>query len=531
MLFLRGATGETGFRAMRTLKACVSAMALALGTATYDAPAAIPGLPLPVAATEVTRQLRATADHPFTIADAVAHFDIGESLLLFDFTPEIFVGIVRDEVRKTNKLVAVPRTGPGAGSVAWITKEKQIVFSSQTQSCPGTFTIHAEETLPILGERPDAYLVIAERFGRQARIEIPKSAGAFVVEDAPKPVKPVEVAKPRETASGKANETKPASIRVEPRSNPSSRRPAASTNSPRGYHGPITIVASKEHPFDFNPPIVIGQTDAATSNVPPVAVAPSTNPPPVVAQVVVTQVVITQTVVAVESTAAATVAIANTTNVPPVPAVVAPEAPATTNAIATVAATAQVAAVAEELPPIRPRVRYVPPPPPESTKWWVWLFLIASVVLATLIVLVLVKKKPLVEILRRDESTQPKMASSPSTISGSDDDVVGTIDGFPLAQIIRVFHMSADSGTIIVTDPHGAESHLILQNGNIIDARNATAAGLPVARDILAMRLGAFRFIHEDTSSRLRVIDHDTYELLSEISDGPAIETHPPKGG
>ena len=106
---------------MRALMACASAMALALGAATSDARAAIPGLPLPVAATEVTRQLRATADHPIAIADEATYFGVGESLLLFDFTPEIFIGIVRDEVRKTNRLVAAPRTGPDGGGVAWIT--------------------------------------------------------------------------------------------------------------------------------------------------------------------------------------------------------------------------------------------------------------------------------------------------------------------------------------------------------------------------------------------------------------------------
>lgn len=139
-------------------------------------------------------------------------FYTGNHVPLIQENDEYFIALV-DTPYQGKRLCAFPlqtREGPSA----WVSRENELFFAYTTASCQGRLYLREGELLPVLGETRDAWEVVVERFGRRAKIEIPKGLrGVQFVKPPPppkKPVRPAPVFKPAPVLPPATNPPAPA---------------------------------------------------------------------------------------------------------------------------------------------------------------------------------------------------------------------------------------------------------------------------------------------------------------------------------
>ncbi|MFH0954136.1 MAG: hypothetical protein V1873_07385, partial [Verrucomicrobiota bacterium] len=125
---------------------------------------------------------------PIPISNPLVTFYIGDDLPLFQQNETDFITLVNTEYEGP-RLCAFPIALQYARS-AWVTPEKSIIFAYTVSSRDGTMYLRQGEELPIVGETPDNHLVVIERFGRRARMTIPKSTDGLRYVKAPPPPPP-----------------------------------------------------------------------------------------------------------------------------------------------------------------------------------------------------------------------------------------------------------------------------------------------------------------------------------------------------
>ncbi len=512
------------------IRALIAAVFLApfLSHARAESDLRTPSLDWPARLPATSNVLRAVKTFTLEIEDADMAFDVGASLLLFDISPDFYVGIVRDEGARMNKLVAVPRTGGGEGT-AWLTNEKQIIFGRRTRSCAGLVFIRKNETMPITAESADSYSAILERYTRRMRCDIPKSLKAFVVEKAPEPA-PEEIVTKRELAVATTNVPPPP---VQP---PVKIVQTPKPPPPTTYSQPVTHVQSpqrvfinKEEPVQIVPEIVFEKSApetkwpaAVTSR--PAATAPlRTN----VVTAAVTKNIAPETQIAAAippPVATAAVVRIETTNVPPASTATVARIE-TTNArasIVTVAATNRepilTAAPVRTNRAANANIATAKPPPavPPQGRFsllnvWTIFILVMTVAAETAIIARLFMRKKLLAKLG------PAMQAD-ALERDMHGDISGRLERFPLPQLVQFFNGNKESGTLSIAGKQGIEARLIFERGQIIDADTTLHFGLPAAEEILRRKEGTFRFRVEDNSMRAKNIHQDTIALLMEVA-------------
>lgn len=109
-----------------------------------------------------------------SVNDAEVQFEVGERMPLIQKNQRYYIALLTYDNGYTD-LVAVPRTlGNGQGS-AWVTREGDLIFGSNTSSAFGRFYLRPHEILPIVFEDDESFTVLCERNGHAFSLDIAKS--------------------------------------------------------------------------------------------------------------------------------------------------------------------------------------------------------------------------------------------------------------------------------------------------------------------------------------------------------------------
>ena len=552
-------------------------MALLVGTTVFGAAESSlsPTLPLPGLLPLYTKALRFTNEVRLRVESPDVQYQIGEQLLLFDVNGDYFVGIREDEDRGMNELIAFPRVSETGDGTAWITNEKQLIFGTRVRSTEGVLIIRRGETMPIIQEGSQTLTLLFQRFGRQARITVPRQIGSSLIEPATpptelfmaheaaeaaqraaqqqaepvrtlsKPVLPASIAR-----ANRAPQRQPPTVSQVPPS-PPLQQPVVARTEPAVQvelaevevpTGPTVVPTPTPEPK----PLLVATPPTATP--PAVAVVPPTPtpapPPAVAASATPTPPVAPPTAPPVE--VATTLPAQALTPAPPVaertPAPPPPSAP--TNAVA--AATSGTASNAEpalamaimtsnEAKAVASKVAKpaTPAEPPGTFRtflafnsWTFWVLVITVGLEGAMIARLLLRKKT--DLPTADGGNQVYSFSSvgesvmdttaDSFVTGSNGDLQGELDKFSMGHVVQFFHSAGESGTLTISGGNGRVDKLIFDRGQIIDAMSGNRCGDAAAEIILRRKQGSFKFTREDNSKRLRLINQDTMGMLMEAA-------------
>ncbi len=535
-----------------------------------------PTLPLPGLLPLYTKALRFTNEVRLRVESPDVQYQIGEQLLLFDVNVDYFVGIRADEDRGINELIAFPRISETGDGTAWITNEKQLIFGTRVRSTEGVLIIRRGETMPIIQEGSQTLTLMFQRFGRQARITVPRQIGSSLIEPATpptelfmaheaaeaaqraaqqqsepvrtlsKPVLPASIAR-----ANRAPQRPPPTISQAPPSPPI--QPAVARTEPSVQvelaevempAGPTVVPTPTPEPKPLlvaTPPTA---TPPAVANVPP---PPTPAPSPAVA-------VAATPTLPVIPTAAPPIEVATAVPAPPpipAPPVIerTPASPPTpalpvTNAVAaTTAGTvsnaepalAMAVMTSNEAKAVASKVvkPATPSEPPGTFRtflafnsWTFWVLVITIGLEGALIARLLLRKKP--DLPPADAGNQVFSFSSvgesvmdataDSFVTGSNGDLQGELDKFSMGHVVQFFHSAGESGTLTISGGNGRVDKLIFDRGQIIDAMSGNRCGDAAAEIILRRKQGSFKFTREDNSKRLRLINQDTMGMLMEAA-------------
>lgn len=447
--------------------------------------------------------------------------EIGRQLPLFQQTERDYVAIV-ESADGTPALAVFPRVTSG-GYTAWITAERQLVFSQRTRSLAGAFTFDENETLPLVRETPPAFLVQVERYGRRIAFPIPRQTkGVNLV--------PVPLVEPK---------------------------PAVAPAAP----APLAATA---------PPVA-----AVPVAMPPAAEIPEAGIDEDAQELSVEQIkneVLSGIMVEVDrlrqerAAKMAAEAEAEARKAPePAPVVaVAPEP-------VPVVVTQIVQVVTREVP-----AAVAAPPPLPSGSWFESMLAFYDthairilqgcvVILLVLLLVVEMDKRrrrssagaaampakstavnqvsTLYSVSSVGESVTQgptghamapaataTMASRPKptpATSTQHADLGGTLDGAMLPQVVQYFTSSRESGRLRIRREDGTEEYLFFDSGRIIDAQSGGINGRDAAYRILLRRGGSFVFSRGDCSNHQRTIREDSmailleaHQMMDEAADG-----------
>lgn len=535
-----------------------------------------PSLPLPGLLPLYTKALRFTNEVRLRVESPDVQYQIGEQLLLFDVNSDYFVGIREDLDRGMNELVAFPRISETGDGTAWITNEKQLIFGSRVRSTEGVLIIRRGETMPIIQEGSQTLTLLFQRFGRQARITVPRQIGSSLIEPATpptelfmaheaaeaarraaqqqsepvrtlsKPVLPVSIARANR-APQRAPPTVsqvPPSPPVQPavaRTDPGQQVELAEVEVPAGP----TVVPS---PTPEQKPLLVATPPTATP--PAVAVVP---PPPAPAPAPVVAAAVTPTPPVVPP---APTPVEVATALPAQPLTPAPPAaesapaptptptPSPTNALAAAStgtssnagsALAMAVMTSNEAKAVAAKVvKPATPSEPQGTfrtflafnSWTFWVLVITVGLEGAMIARLLLRKKT--DLPPADTGNQVYSFSSvgesvmdttaESFVTGSNGDLQGELDKFSMGHVVQFFHSAGESGTLTISGGNGRVDKLIFDRGQIIDAMSGNRCGDAAAEIILRRKQGSFKFTREDNSKRLRLINQDTMGMLMEAA-------------
>ena len=535
-----------------------------------------PTLPLPGLLPLYTKALRFTNEVRLRVESPDVQYQIGEQLLLFDVNSDYFVGIREDQDRGMNELVAFPRISETGDGTAWITNEKQLIFGTRVRSTEGVLIIRRGETMPIIQEGSQSLTLLFQRFGRQARITVPRQIGSSLIEPATpptelfmaheaaeaarraaqqqsepvrtlsKPVLPASIAR-----ANRAPQRQPPTVSQVPpsppiqpgvaRTDPGTQVELAEVEVPAGLT--VTPTPTPEQkpllvatPPTATPPAVAVVTPPPTP-APPPAVAVAAIPTPPVAPPTAPPVEVATTLPAQPLTPAPPV-----TESKPAPPPAPPPAP--TNALAAAAsgttsnaepALAMVIMTSNEAKAVASKVvkPATPSEPPGTFRtflafnsWTFWVLVITVGLEGAMIARLLLKKK--IDVPATDAGNQVFSFSSvgesvmdttaESFVTGTNGDLQGELDKFSMGHVVQFFHSAGESGTLTISGGNGRVDKLIFDRGQIIDAMSGNRCGDAAAEIILRRKQGSFKFTREDNSKRLRLINQDTMGMLMEAA-------------
>lgn len=124
------------------------------------------------------------------VSDARITKRIGEKLPLFQQNEQFFVALLPSDA-ENSKLCAFPLQTRDQNRSAWISAERMIIFAYPTYSVEGILSLARGEVFPLVQEARGFYEIIAERFGRQVNLRIPKQLGGIeIVTSAPARIAP-----------------------------------------------------------------------------------------------------------------------------------------------------------------------------------------------------------------------------------------------------------------------------------------------------------------------------------------------------
>jgi len=130
------------------------------------------------------------------VPDARLNTQIGDKLPLFQQNDLFFIALTTDNEGPT--LCAFPLQTREQNRAAWVSAERMVIFAYPASSVPGVLNLQRGEVFPILREDRGHFEVLAERFGRQVTLRIPKDAGVEVVATAPARAAPGSTLRPIE---------------------------------------------------------------------------------------------------------------------------------------------------------------------------------------------------------------------------------------------------------------------------------------------------------------------------------------------
>jgi len=164
----------------RSNRALFPAALIALGVSTIDAGAAkkAAGSMLPVELSDIGYVEIEKKDLSVPVNDAEMRFEVGERMPLIQANKLYYIALLTHDNGHVD-LVAVRKTlGNGQGS-AWVTKEGELIFGSNTHSASGLFYLRPSEILPIVFEDDETFLVLCERNNHVFSLEIEKSTKGY----------------------------------------------------------------------------------------------------------------------------------------------------------------------------------------------------------------------------------------------------------------------------------------------------------------------------------------------------------------
>lgn len=164
----------------RSNRALFPAALIALGVSTTDAGAAkkAVGSMLPVELSDIGYVEIEKKDQSVPVNDAEMRFEVGERMPLIQANKRYYIAL-RPHDNGQADLVAVRKTlGNGQGS-AWVTKENELIFGSNTPAASGLFYLRPSEILPIVFEDDETFLVLCERNNHVFSMEIEKSTQGY----------------------------------------------------------------------------------------------------------------------------------------------------------------------------------------------------------------------------------------------------------------------------------------------------------------------------------------------------------------
>ncbi len=96
-----------------------------------------------------------------------------------------------------------------------------------------------------------------------------------------------------------------------------------------------------------------------------------------------------------------------------------------------------------------------------------------------------------------------------------DHDLAGSLQKFPVEQVIQLLYSSQESGTLWISFTDGSRMHkLHFLHGQLIDAEAGNRRGKEVLQAVLSNPEGSFTFKREDMSARSRHFTTDTMSIL-----------------
>ena len=114
------------------------------------------------------------------VADARLTTRVGEKLPLFQQNDQFFI-VLLSAGQQGCRLCAFPLETRDQNRSAWISAERMVIFAYPSHSVDGTLSLTRGEVFPLVRADSQSYEIVAERFGRQISLLIPKDSGGIEV--------------------------------------------------------------------------------------------------------------------------------------------------------------------------------------------------------------------------------------------------------------------------------------------------------------------------------------------------------------